>query len=175
MYLLILLCWCIKLSLIQVLLHRFYLIEVCRPGFQERKGKQMYNYECKQIRRRNEVTMNIFALIVIAAIFVVIIALFIRCNHYGYRVMSRSEIVKFEQSNENAYASIKEYFAEKIEERTGRKPEKMGLWVTNLGYGAYHIGVYYRYNRVWYRFDIDNRHKLMTQEVLTWAENLFPY
>ena len=119
--------------------------------------------------------MNIFALIVIAAIFVVIIALFIRCNHYGYRVMSRSEIVKFEQSNENAYASIKEYFAEKIEERTGRKPEKMGLWVTNLGYGAYHIGVYYRYNRVWYRFDIDNRHKWMTQEVLTWAENLFPY
>ena len=122
----------------------------------------MYNYECKQIRRRNEVTMNIFALIVIAAIFVVIIALFIRCNHYGYRVMSRSEIVKFEQSNENAYASIKEYFAEKIEE-------------TNLGYGAYHIGVFYRYNRVWYRFDIDNRHKWMTKEVMTWAENLFPY
>ncbi len=119
--------------------------------------------------------MKIVTLATIGVIAVIIVALCVRSAHYGQRVVSIAERRRADKASDYAYAEIKEYFARKVEDKTGRKPEKMALWVGSPSVGFYVVSVYYRYNRVWYCYKIESGHKWMTPEIEEWAKGLIHY
>lgn len=134
-----------------------------------------YYYSPKDRKRAQEDAMKIVVLTATGILAVIIVILSVRTAHFGQRVVSIAERRRADKASDYAYTEIKEYFARKVEEKTGRKPEKMALWVGSPSVGYYVISVYYRYHRVWYCFRIENGHKWMTPEIEAWAKGIIHY
>ena len=134
-----------------------------------------YYYSKKSRQQAQEDTMKIVTLSAMGILAVIIVILSVRSAHFGQRVVSTYERRRADKASDYAYADVKEYFARKVEDKTGRKPEKMALWVGSPSVGYYVISVYYRYNRVWYVFRVENGHKWMTPEIEEWAKGIIHY
>lgn len=126
----------------------------------------------KQAKNDLMIIVSLCAIAIVALFIIITIA---KSAHFGQRVLSTSERRRADQASDYAYTDLKEYFAQKIEDKTGRKPEKMALWVGSPMVGYYVVSVYYRYNRVWYCYRIEKGHEWMTPEVEDWASDMIHY